>query len=118
MQVEEMTSNESKKLAERENILAQKERDLAIAQAAIETEKKRFDDSESFSNLAHGDHGPITVQLKKALEEVHVLREEKRYLLERCNKLSHDLRNSKLENSSKFSPGSNSTEGTGDKLEI
>jgi len=116
LQVEEMTSNEAKKLVERENILAQKERDLAIAQVNVENDKKRIEDSGFDQKMDQGDFGPVTIQLKKAVEEVHILREEKRYLLERCNKLSHDLRTTKLENSCKSSPRTNYVEGIGDKF--
>ena len=107
-QVEEMTSDEAKKLEQRENSMMEKERDLAIAQANIEQEKKRI--NEGMGVKCDGrDEGAIVIQLKKALEEVHVLRTEKRYLLERCNKLSHDLRHSKSDPPPSNHPANNVT---------
>ena len=88
--MEEMTSDEAKKLKEKEKILAGKERKLAVSQANIENERNMFADSQVSQNPENQGH--IILQLKKALEEVHVLRDEKQYLLERCNKLSHEIK--------------------------
>jgi hypothetical protein len=90
IQMEEMTSDEAKKLKEKEKILAGKERKLAVSQANIENERNMFADSQVSQNPENQGH--IILQLKKALEEVHVLRDEKQYLLERCNKLSHEIK--------------------------
>ena len=89
-QMEEMTSDEEKKLAQREHKLLEKEARLARQLAEIDANRPTEKSTNSIQ--VEANQGPLVLQLQKALEEVHVLREERQSLLERCNRLSHELR--------------------------
>ena len=73
----------------------EKERKVAASLAKLENERKNQSEKLFGSTSETGQNPAIVLQLKKALEEVHILNEEKRSLLERCNKLSHELRHAR-----------------------
>ncbi|CAG5095859.1 Oidioi.mRNA.OKI2018_I69.XSR.g14372.t1.cds [Oikopleura dioica] len=89
--IETVESEDAKKLKIREEKLCEKERIIAKERAEFENEKANFKGSRAAREGSQESPG-MTLELQNALEECVVLRQEKQTLLERCNKLSHELK--------------------------
>lgn len=88
--METVESEDMKKLKEREDKLAERERQLAKELATLQHTKSNPQQGDSYGN------DQMKFQLEKVVEESVVLRQEKQALLERCNKLAHELKRAKL----------------------
>jgi len=89
-QMEEMTSDEERRLREKENQLQERENEI------IKQKKLLINTQADQQNTGSGDftipdsnvgNEQLANQLRKSIEQVHVLRVEKDRLLDRCNKL-------------------------------
>ena len=89
-QMEDMTSDEERRLREKENQLQERENEI------IKQKKLLVNSQADQKNSGSGDFSvqdlnvsneQLANQLRKSIEQVHVLRVEKDRLLDRCNKL-------------------------------
>lgn len=88
-QMEEMTSDEERRLREKENQLQERENEIIKQKKLLVNSQEKNTGSGDFSNLGSNelDNEKLANQLRKSIEQVHVLRVEKDRLLDRCNKL-------------------------------
>ena len=87
-QMEEMTSDEERRLREKETQLQERENEI-IAQKKMlaNAQKDAKNDTGSGDFASIPENGQLANQLRKSIEQVHVLRLERDRLLDRCNKL-------------------------------
>ena len=85
-QMEEMTSDEERRLREKENQLQQRENEI-IKQRKILANTQNEKNNTGSGDFSVPENGQLANQLRKSIEQVHVLRVERDRLLDRCNKL-------------------------------
>ena len=97
-QMEEMTSDEERRLREKETQLQERENEIIAQKKILANARKDVkNDTGSGDFTSIPENGQLANQLRKTIEQVHVLRLERDRLLDRCNKLqdpgSHFLKN-------------------------
>ena len=99
LQMMEMTSEEEERLNKKQLELNQKEQ-LLIKERRQFMESKNLVEHNTISekDVSKYDMTKLYLELKKAIEEIHILKEEKSQLLERCNKLQASIRRQKKNN--------------------
>jgi len=90
-QMEEMTSDEERRLREKENQLQQRENEI-IKQKKILANTQNEKNNTGSGDFSVPENGQLANQLRKSIEQVHVLRVERDRLLDRCNKLQAEIR--------------------------
>ena len=85
-QMEEMTSDEERRLREKENQLQERENEI-IKQKKLLVNSQADQKNAGSGDFSNVSNEQLANQLRKSIEQVHVLRVEKDRLLDRCNKL-------------------------------